>query len=525
MRTLFLSGPMGSGKSTVGAAVASRLGVPFVDLDARIEARAEKPITRIFAEDGERAFRRIERELARGELGGGRVVALGGGAVVHPETRHALLEGGTVVTLQAPIDVLLERVGAAESRPLLGASAPDEKRTVLEELLRARASAYRECHATVETGGRSVDDIADEVIRVARDVRVAVALGERSYAVEIGAGVRDRLPTRVAAACEGPVLVVHDADDGRPWPDEAQALVTKLGRDVIPVQLARGEKHKRIRTVEAIWDAGLGAGVDRRALVLGVGGGVVGDLAGFGASTLLRGVALGQLPTTLLAMVDSSVGGKTGFNRAQGKNLVGTFYQPRFVLCDVETLSTLEDEERIAGLAEVVKSAWIDGEASVAALEEDATALRDGDVDATIRAIEMSVRLKSRIVREDEREGGRRMLLNRGHTVGHGLEAAAGYVGLRHGEAVALGMIAALRVGVSLARTTPAVVERLGRLLSAMGLPADLDSVLSEEAIDFVASDKKKRGSAIRFIVPGAPGETEIVPLTLETIRASVAPS
>jgi 3-dehydroquinate synthase len=293
----------------------------------------------------------------------------------------------------------------------------------------------------------------------------------------------------------------------------------------IEVKLQGDEAHKTIGSVERIWDAALAAGVDRRAIVIGIGGGVVGDLSAFAASTLLRGVALGQVPTTLLSMVDSSVGGKTGFNRPRGKNLVGTFYQPKFVLCDVDTLSTLPREERIAGLAEAVKSAWLDGESSVAQLEEDAEALLAGDADATIRAVRMSIQLKSRIVHEDERESGRRMLLNLGHTVGHGLEAASDYRGIRHGEGVALGMIAAMRVAHALGRGRSAETERLTSLLERLGLPTNLDERLNKRALEFIGSDKKRRGDAIHFVIPRLPGETEIELVDLDRVREALTPA
>lgn len=513
---------MGAGKSTVAVALGHHLGRPAIDLDQRIEARAGMSVARIFAEQGELAFRALEAELAREASAEGGVVALGGGAVTQDALRHELLETGVVVTLTAPMADLLNRVGDGAERPLLAGLEPDARRTRLQGLLDARRDAYAECHAEIDTGKASVEQVVARIAGLAEEACVVVPLGQRTYRVEIGRGVRERVASRAAAAGSGDVILVHDADDGRPWPDDVAQRLTAAGRRCVVVQLENGERFKDIQAVERIWDAALEAGIDRHALVLGVGGGVVGDLTGFAASTLLRGVALGQVPTTLLSMVDSSVGGKTGFNRPRGKNLVGTFYQPSFVLCDVATLGTLPDDERISGLAEVVKSAWLDGEAAVAGLEADAEGLRRGDEQATVRAIEMSVRLKARIVRQDEREGGKRMLLNLGHTVGHGLEAAHGYVGLRHGEAVALGMIAALRVGVAQGTTQPASVARLTRLLDVLGLPTDLDARLSEQALDFIESDKKKSGARVRFVVPGVPGDTTVVPLTLDTIRAAV---
>src|SRR5690606_13141961 len=253
---------------------------------------------------------------------------------------------------------------------------------------------------------------------------IAVALGPRTYQVRIGRGVLSELPAELAAL-GGAVVIVADENVEEPW-------ARPIARAIAPratITLAPGEENKTLAAVERIWDGALEAGVDRGALVLAVGGGVVGDLAGFAASTLLRGVRFAQVPTSLLAMVDSSVGGKTGFDRPQGKNLVGTFHQPRFVLCDVDTLSTLPDAELRAGLAEVVKSAWIDGEASVRALEQDAERLLARDGEALERAVRMSVALKADVVASDEHESGRRMVLNLGHTLGHAIEAARGYAG------------------------------------------------------------------------------------------------
>ncbi|HJL47495.1 MAG TPA: 3-dehydroquinate synthase, partial [Polyangiaceae bacterium LLY-WYZ-15_(1-7)] len=435
------------------------------------------------------------------------VVALGGGTVTDRATRRALLRGGVLITLQAAPEELARRVGSGEGRPLLAGDPVAALRRVLAE----RAPAYAECHGVVRTDREGA---LEEALRLVRERPVPVPLGERSYAVEIGVGVRRRLRARLAGASRA--ILVADSNTA-PWRD----ALAEAGD--VRVDLEEGEAHKDVAAVARIWDAALDASVDRRACVVAVGGGVVGDLAGFAAASLLRGVAFGQVPTSLLAMVDSSVGGKTGFNRAQGKNLVGAFHQPRFVLCDVETLSTLPAEERVAGLAEVLKAAWLDGEAAVAALERDAEALRAGDEAATIGAIRRSVALKARVVEADEREAGQRMVLNLGHTVGHGLEAAAGYGALRHGEAVGLGLVAAARVGVALGDLDAEQAGRLERLVGALGLPVDLDRRLDEAVWGFVGADKKRAGAQIRFVVPGPPGTTRIAPLSVEAIRAAVA--
>lgn len=516
---VYLSGPMGAGKSSVAAHVARQLGTRAVDLDAEVERLAGCSVPEIFAERGEGTFRNLEKEALKGLPADAGVVSLGGGTVVDEQTRQALLRDGILVTLTARPEILARRVGNGRGRPLLG---PDPQSS-LERIVASRAVAYAEAHAVIDTEELDPSEVADAVVAVRNIQAIVVPLGLRTYRVEVGRGVRHRLGRRAAEHAEGDAVLVFDGGSERPWPREAISDLTLAAKPPIEVKLRGDEAHKTIESVERIWDTALEAGIDRRAIVIGVGGGVVGDLAAFAASTLLRGVALGQVPTTLLSMVDSSVGGKTGFNRPRGKNLVGTFYQPKFVLCDVETLSTLPSEERIAGLAEAVKSAWLDGESSVAQLEEDAEALLAGDAEATIRAVRMSIRLKSRIVHEDERESGRRMLLNLGHTVGHAIEAASDYRGIRHGEGVALGMIAAMRVAQALGRGRAAETDRLSRLLAELGLPTDLDERLNKRVLEFIGSDKKRRGDAIHFVIPRLPGETEVELVELERVRAALA--
>jgi shikimate kinase/3-dehydroquinate synthase len=521
---VFLSGPMGSGKSRIARALGELWRTAPVDLDERIEKLAGATVAQVFERQGEARFRALEQEALGRVLADpqARVVALGGGTVTHLASRRRLLNEGTLITLRASLDTLAARVGAGRDRPLLHGGDVRERLTAL---LEQRAEAYAECHAEVETDGRDPGTLAQEIDRVVSAQPIVVPMGLRTYRVEVGPGVRHELPARARAASSGKhVVLVTDTGVREPWAVRLERDLAEAGKLVTLVCLAAGEEHKNIESIGAIWDAALDAGVDRDALVVAVGGGVVGDMAGFAAATILRGIQCGQVPTTLLSMVDSAVGGKTGIDRPQGKNLIGAFQQPRFVLCDTETLTTLPLVERRAGLAEVVKSAWLDSEQSVRLLEDSADALLAGEFEATGAAVRMSVQLKARVVTEDERESGARATLNLGHTIGHAVEVASGFGALRHGEAVSLGMVAAFRLAARLGRVQAADGERVTRLLQRLGLPVDVDRYLDDRTLAFIGADKKRKGGKVRFIVPGAPGQTEIVPLAEEEVKRLVLP-
>jgi 3-dehydroquinate synthase len=516
---LFLSGPMGSGKSTLASKLAARTGLPAFDLDREIEARAGTSVSRIFEERGEAAFRALERstlsELTRAPSC---VIALGGGSVTSLETRRELLAQGTLITLDAPTEELVARVGKGEGRPLL---AGQDVAARLSELRRARAAAYAECHAVVSTAKRDTNAVVDELLELHARELIVVPMGERSYRIEVGPGVRARVPDAMRALGAS-ALVVSDEVVGPLWGSSIARAIETRGLTTSEVIIPAGEAHKTIETVGRIWDAALDGGLDRGSALLGVGGGVVGDLTGFAAATFLRGVPVGHMPTTLLAMVDSAIGGKTGFDTRHGKNLVGAFHQPSFVLCDTDVLATLPLRELRAGLGEVVKAAWIDGEASVARIERDARAICERDTGALIAAIRMSAQLKARVVTADEREGGYRAVLNLGHTVGHAIEAAGDYRGYLHGEAVALGMVAAFRLSLRFGAATQTQAQRMTRLLDALGLPTDIDAALDERALSYLSADKKRRGGALTLVLPAEPGATELKKVPLAAIEAEL---
>lgn len=501
---VFLSGPMGVGKSAVAAELARRMSVPCVDLDERIEHAAGQSVASIFASLGEVGFRRLERETfdkvcAQQNF----VCALGGGAVTQHAIRRRAQFEGRLVTLLASAETISARLSEAERarRPLL---TGEKGASRLKDIIEQRADLYRESHDVLDVGGASIEQIADRIVDALRVDRVIVPLGSRSYTVDMGRGVRRR--AREVLRDGSSHLLISDSNVAPLWQVQAaEAMgVSELACAVIPA----GEASKNIDEVSRLWDAALAAGLDRKGFIVALGGGVVGDMAGFVAATLFRGVRAVQLPTSLLAMVDSSVGGKTGFDHALGKNLIGAFHQPTRVLCDLDFLSTLSKSERISGLAEVFKSAWLDGESAVCSLEKDAELLRAGDLDALGRAVAMSVRLKARVVADDEREGGARQLLNLGHTVGHALEAAGGYASLRHGEAVALGTVIAFRFAEERGFVSEAQVARAIALLDRLGLPTLVHT--TAEARPFLHQDKKRSGKNVAFVFPSAPGQTTV---------------
>jgi len=340
-------------------------------------------------------------------------------------------------------------------------------------------------------------------------IEIDVALGERRYPIRIGAGLLDEGSWRGALRGRHALVVTDD----RVAPLYLARVERALGALThASIVLPAGEASKTLEHTARVLDALAGLGASRDAAVIALGGGVVGDLAGFAAATWMRGVDFVQLPTTLLAMVDSSVGGKTGVNIAAGKNLVGAFHQPRAVFIDTATLATLPGREYAAGLAEVVKYGAIGDADFFAWLEANADALEARDGDALAEAIGFSCRYKAGVVARDEREQGERALLNFGHTFGHALEAERGYGDLLHGEAVAIGMVLAAKLSAALGRAPAEDADRLARLLSRFGLPvapprADADALLARMRLD-----KKNVSGRLRLILWRGIGKAEIVP-------------
>lgn len=340
---------------------------------------------------------------------------------------------------------------------------------------------------------------------------IPVELGERSYPIQIGRGWIDDLGSALSERLPGRRFAIVTNSDIEPlW---AGRIVEALGRKDLEAEvftIPEGEAAKTLQTVSLIYDFLIERKYERGAALLALGGGVVGDIVGFAAATFLRGVDLVQLPTSLLAMVDSSVGGKTGVNHRLGKNLIGAFQQPSLVAIDLDFLQTLPTEEFRSGMAEAVKHGMILDADYFGFIETNAAALLSHREEPLTRLIARSCEIKASVVARDERENDLRAILNFGHTFAHAAETLSDYEGIRHGEAVAMGMMAACRLGVAVAGFPPSSGERLGSLLDSLGLPLQLPSFAPEDYLEAMKSDKKLRLGKIRLVVPTQIGSVEL---------------
>ena len=344
--------------------------------------------------------------------------------------------------------------------------------------------------------------------------QVRIALGERTYPILIGAGLLADPGSYQAAPSGGDALIVTNTTVAPLYAERLARALAGRHRQVHQVALPDGEQHKHWETLNRIFDVLLGHGADRKTVLYALGGGVVGDMTGFAAACYMRGVPFVQVPTTLLAQVDSSVGGKTAINHPLGKNMIGAFYQPRLVLCDLDVLASLPARELSAGLAEVIKYGPIADMAFFDWIEANVDALRACDRDALAHAVERSCQIKAEVVGQDERESGLRAILNFGHTFGHAIEAGLGYGAWLHGEAVGAGMVMAAQLSHALGLVDAAFVQRLTALIARAGLPtrgAVLDAHDNAgRYLQLMRLDKKAEGGEIRFVVIDGPGRAAV---------------
>jgi len=519
---IFLVGFSFTGKTEAGRLAAQRLGWAFVDTDHMIVAREGKSIADIFApRDGEARFRELERQALTEAVARERVVvSTGGGAVTDPRNRELMRSKGVVVCLEAQPETILARLRASERRasgpvrPLLAAPDPLQQIRSLKEQRQASYAAAADW--TAHTDNLTAGEVATEVLR-------GYDAGKRRFAppaahdgptcevrtatevcpIYVGWGALDDLGRRMRdAGLSGTAYVISDESVLARYGERALASLRGVGFTADSMAVPPGEPSKSLEMAGRIYDWLVAHRAERGHAIVALGGGVVGDLAGFVAATFLRGVPFVQAPTSLLAMVDASVGGKVAVNHREAKNSIGAFYQPRLVLADVSTLSTLPLRELTSGWAEVIKHGAILDAELFALFEEKADALKALEPRLAADIIGRSVAIKARVASEDEKETtGLRTLLNYGHTIGHALEAATSYEGYLHGEAVAVGMVGAALISQRMGLLTPDAVERLRKLLQRFGLPVAAPGVSRSAVLHAMALDKKVEGKAIKWVV------------------------
>lgn len=498
-------GPPGVGKTSVGRAFATRCGLDFVDVDRFVEQRQGRAIAEIFAEQGEAGFREIELSATCELLDRAGVIALGGGAVTNPRIRE-LLSGRVVIWLDESVDEGVARVGSSTHRPLLRGDVTEHLRTLITE----REQFYRAVAShRIDTDGLSTGEVARLVeeqlgaqLYAGGQLNTAHFDTDHPYDVVIEHGalecLRDQLEGTSQVAIFHPHVLASAAS-------RAGKLVQEAGAMPLLVELPEGESAKTPAVLAECWSRLARAGFTRSDLVVGLGGGASTDLAGFVAATWLRGVRWVSVPTTILAMVDAGIGGKTGADLPEGKNLVGAFWEPSGVLEDLDLLAGLPTVEVRSGLAEVIKHGFIADERTLDLIEQDPTDAADVASARLHELIARSVGVKARVVSADLREStsmgdhvGREQL-NYGHTLGHAIEASEHFT-RRHGECVALGMVFAAELSQRVLSLDPAVVARHRRILASVGLATSYHGTSWPVLRELMARDKKTRGHTLRFV-------------------------
>jgi len=526
--SIVLVGLMGAGKTAIGKRLAIRLGLPFFDADQEIERAAGITVAEIFQRHGEAHFRAGEKRVIQRLLSLGPIVlAPGGGAFMDPETRALIQERAISVWLNGSLPVLLNRVRGRTHRPLLNSGDPEE---TLRRLSEERNPVYAEADIVIHSQEDPPEVTTDTVLKaLATHIpqrRVNVRLSHASYDVLIGTNLLNRAGSLMA--CTMPrkrCVIVTDATVAALHLAALQQSLTDslIAHDTIIVP--PGEASKGIDVWNTVVEGLLAQAVDRQTTIVAFGGGVIGDLAGFAAAVTLRGLPFIQIPTTLLAQVDSSVGGKTGINSPFGKNLIGAFHQPRLVLADIGVLGTLPSRDRRAGYAEILKAGVVADAALYDWCEANAERLLEGDSLCLAEAVERAVLFKAGVVAGDEREeksNDGRALLNFGHTFGHALEAETGYGdSLLHGEAVAIGIALAMHLSASLGFCGQDDERRVADHLERLDLPTRIDHLPAENLLAHMKRDKKIRDGKLNFVLTRGIGQGFTCPdVPEEAVRA-----
>jgi len=499
---IFLYGLSGTGKSTVGNILAQALNLPFVDLDAEIKNTVGQSIPEFMAAQGENAFRDVETDVLKNAVDTtDKVVALGGGTLLREENRSLAEETGRVVFLDADVPTLVARLWQDENkRPLLAG----ELASKLAALLDSRRAHYDSFSLRLEASQAPERTAWDAQRSLGR---YHVRGMEQSYDVLVQVNVLDQIGEMLRSHGLGePVLVLSDTNVGPLYAERVLRSLGAAGFETSSLAIPAGEEYKTLETISSIWHACLEAGLDRKSTLLVLGSGVVGDLGGFAASTFMRGVPWVNVPTTLVSMVDASMGGKTGFDLPEGKNLIGAFHPPRLVLADPSTLSTLPDPEFRSGMGEVVKHGVIADPDLFELCSHGIKQVKE-NLDYIIRRA-MGVKVK--IIQEDPYEQDLRTALNLGHTIGHAVELVSEFE-IRHGEAVSIGMVAEARLAERLAVADKGLSDALVKTLTGLGLPVEIPPDLSRaDIIRAMKMDKKKAAGVVRFALPVRIGEVRL---------------
>jgi 3-dehydroquinate synthase len=514
--SIYLYGPSGSGKSTIGKILAHNLDLPYVDLDVEIENGCGMQIPEIFAHEGESGFRHREKRALKKALSTKEsVVALGGGALTLPENRSQVEKNGRVVMLNAPVETLLARLQADPiKRPLISPAAGKGVANTAEENLNAvltrRKEHYESFWLQVDTDGKTPQTIAWEIQVLTGMFHLCGMAGPKhpGYDVRVEPGGFGHLgKMMVARGLKGPVALVTDDNVGALYSSRVLGSLEAAGYVTHEITIQPGEAYKTLSTISNLWGGFLGARLERGSTVVALGGGVVGDLAGFAASTFLRGVPWVAVPTSLLAMVDASMGGKTGADLPQGKNLIGAFHPPRFVLADPEVLTTLPTVEFTNGMAEVLKHGVI----ADPALYQSCLELGDtGDLESLDELVRRGMAVKVGFIEKDPYEKGIRAALNYGHTIGHGVELVSNFR-IRHGEAVAIGMVLETRLAERAGLAGENLSDQIAYAVQRLGLPYKIPSGLDRNAIaSAMQRDKKVTTGAVRFALPTSIGDVRV---------------
>ena len=494
---VFLYGPSGSGKSTIGKLLAQKLALPWIDLDADIQEQIGSTIESFFATQGESAFRELEsqRLVALIEKNPKAVISLGGGALLREQNWALVKKHGKVIVLNAELETLLARLTVdSYVRPLI----KEDPRERLTALLERRKTHYASIGETFLTDNLTPEQIVRE-LQIKLGYFHITGMGN-PYDVVVQPGILDELGQMLTARnLHGPCALVCDANVEPLYSDRVLKSLMDAGIETKKVIVPAGEEHKTIQTITSLWDGFVQTGVERNSFVLALGGGVIGDMTGFAAATFLRGVPWINVPTSLLAMVDSSLGGKTGADLPQGKNLIGAFHSPVLVASDPQVLSTLPSSELRNGLAETIKHGILIEPIIYQQLSKKGW---PKDIGSITSLISRSVAVKAEVVEADPYEKGILQALNLGHTAGHGIETASNYR-LSHGECVAIGMVVEARLAEKIGLAQPGLAEEIATALTRLGLPTQVPDDLDREAIKKAMSlDKKRNHKSIHFALP-----------------------